>query len=86
MVDFIAALAAWFVLPDPLVAACLTIVSPILVCFGFVEVTLGIIAEVLIRMHYEIQNKAPYRIRTARNLVLRDARDTGSGPGTARVP
>jgi hypothetical protein len=39
-----------------------------LAMFGVVEITLGIIAEVLIRMHYEIQNKAPYRVRSARNL------------------
>ena len=33
-----------------------------LIIFGLVEITLGIIAEVLIRMHYEIQGRAPYRI------------------------
>jgi hypothetical protein len=39
-----------------------------LAIFGVVEITLGIIAEVLIRMHYEIQAKAPYRVRRARNI------------------
>ncbi len=36
--------------------------------FGVVEITLGIIAEVLIRMHYEIQGKNPYKVRVARNM------------------
>jgi hypothetical protein len=31
-------------------------------------VTLGIIAEVLIRMHYEIQGRAPYRIASGRGI------------------
>jgi glycosyltransferase involved in cell wall biosynthesis len=52
-----------------LMAACLTVVSPMLAIFGVVEVTLGIIAEVLIRMHYEILDKEPYRIRRTSNLV-----------------
>ena len=39
-----------------------------LVLFGIVEITLGIIAEVLIRMHYEIQGRAPYRIAQARGI------------------
>ena len=47
---------------QPLLAACLTVVSPMLAIFGVVEITLGIIAEVLIRMHYEIQGRPPYRI------------------------
>ena len=29
---------------------------------------MGIIAEVLIRMHYDIRDKAPYRIRSVWNL------------------
>jgi hypothetical protein len=33
-----------------------------------VEITLGIIAEVLIRMHYELQHKEPYRIGQTRNM------------------
>lgn len=35
---------------------------------GIVEITLGIVAEVLIRMHYDIRDKAPYRIRRVHNL------------------
>jgi len=49
-------------------ATALGVVAPLLVATGVLEITLGIIAEVLIRMHYEIQQKAPYRIREARNL------------------
>lgn len=51
-----------------LAAASLGVVAPLLTATGVLEITLGIIAEVLIRMHYEIQQKAPYRIREARNL------------------
>lgn len=58
----------WTQPAQQLIAACLTVVSPMLAIFGVVEITLGIIAEVLIRMHYEIQDKAPYRIRRAENL------------------
>jgi glycosyltransferase involved in cell wall biosynthesis len=58
----------WTLVDQPVLAACLTVTSPMLAMFGVVEITLGIIAEVLIRMHYEIQNKAPYRVRSARNL------------------
>ena len=58
----------WFQPAQQLIAACLTVVSPMLAIFGVVEITLGIIAEVLIRMHYEIQDKQPYRIRRTRNL------------------
>ena len=36
---------------------------------GIVEVTLGIIAEVLIRMHFELQNKEPYRIGKRTNFT-----------------
>ena len=39
---------------------------------GIVEITLGIIAEVLIRMHYDIRDKAPYRIRRVHNLRTRE--------------
>ena len=53
---------------SPLVAAVLAVSGPVLAVSGVIELTLGIIAEVLIRMHYEIQDKAPYRIRRARNL------------------
>lgn len=52
-----------------LLSAVLAITAPVLAVSGVIEITLGIIAEVLIRMHYEIQDKAPYRIRAARNLT-----------------
>jgi len=58
----LAAIAMWVTGMQPILAACLTVISPMLIIFGLVEVTLGIIAEVLIRMHYEIQGRAPYRI------------------------
>jgi hypothetical protein len=41
-----------------------------LAIFGVVEITLGVIAEVLIRMHFDIRDKAPYRIRSTQNLPL----------------
>lgn len=63
-----AALASWAFWDQPSLSAALTVVSPMLAIFGVVEITLGIIAEVLIRMHYEIQAKAPYRVRRARNI------------------
>ena len=62
------AIPCWYLLDRPLIAACLTIVAPMLSIFGVVEITLGIIAEVLIRMHYEIQGKNPYKIRSTRNM------------------
>jgi len=62
------AIALWTVADQPLLAACLTVISPMLAIFGVVEVTLGIIAEVLIRMHYEIQGRAPYRIASGRGI------------------
>ena len=62
------AIPCWYLVDRPLIAACLTIVAPMLSIFGVVEITLGIIAEVLIRMHYEIQGKNPYKIRTTRNM------------------
>lgn len=56
--------------PDQQVmAAALTVVSPMLSIFGVVEITLGIIAEVLIRMHFEVQRKAPYRVSRVVNLA-----------------
>lgn len=69
---FIAGLAAigfWTIWDHEALAACLTVVSPMLAIFGVVEITLGIIAEVLIRMHYEIQGRAPYRIGNAVGVV-----------------
>ncbi len=62
------AIPCWYLADRPLIAACLTIVAPMLTIFGVVEITLGIIAEVLIRMHYEIQGKNPYKIGTTRNM------------------
>ena len=62
------AIPCWYLVDRPLIAACLTIVAPMLSIFGVVEITLGIIAEVLIRMHYEIQGKNPYKIRVTRNM------------------
>jgi dolichol-phosphate mannosyltransferase len=77
MVSGLVAVLFWTLVDQPLLAACLTIVSPMLSIFGVVEITLGIIAEVLIRMHYEIQNKAPYRIRSVRNLPGVASMETG---------
>jgi len=64
----VVAIPCWYLLDQPLIAACLTITAPMLSIFGVVEITLGIIAEVLIRMHYEIQGKNPYKIRRTRNM------------------
>lgn len=68
LVAGLVAIGLWTLVDQPVLAACLTVTSPMLAMFGVVEITLGIIAEVLIRMHYEIQNKAPYRVRSVRNL------------------
>ena len=62
------ALSMWILGVQPLVAVCFTVISPMLVIFGLVEITLGIIAEVLIRMHYEIQGRAPYRIADGQGI------------------
>ena len=51
-------------------AAALAVLAPIMIILGVVEITLGIIAEVLIRMHHEHQNKAPYRIGNTVNLKV----------------
>lgn len=51
-------------------ATSLTVLGPLLMTIGVVEVTLGIIAEVLIRMHYELQSKPPYRIERTENLTV----------------
>ncbi len=64
----LAAIPCWYLVERPLIAACLTIVAPMLTIFGVVEITLGIIAEVLIRMNYEIQGKNPYKIDVTRNM------------------
>lgn len=68
LISGMVAIPCWYLLDRPLIAACLTIVAPMLSIFGVVEITLGIIAEVLIRMHYEIQGKNPYKIGTTRNM------------------
>ncbi len=68
LVSGVVAIPCWYLLERPLIAACLTIVAPMLSIFGVVEITLGIIAEVLIRMHYEIQGKNPYKIGVTRNM------------------
>jgi dolichol-phosphate mannosyltransferase len=63
-----AAALAFAEAPAVWVAAC-AVLGPVLAALGLVEITLGIVAEVLIRMHYELQQKAPYRVRAVRNLV-----------------
>jgi len=62
------AILFWSLFDQPVLAACLTVVSPMLAIFGVLEITLGIIAEVLIRMHYDIRQKEPYRVRSSRNM------------------
>ncbi len=61
------AMVSWL-FSAPLLAATLAVVGVVFGVSGVLEITLGIIAEVLIRMHYEIQDKAPYRIRRVINL------------------
>ena len=46
----------------------LLVLAPTSLMFALIEVTLGIIAEVLIRMHFEIQKKEPYRIADTKNM------------------
>lgn len=53
---------------SPIYVSALGILFPILLSFGLVQITLGIIAEVLIRMNFELQSKAPYRIARSLNL------------------
>jgi dolichol-phosphate mannosyltransferase len=65
LITGVAALGFWTIWSHTMLAVCLTVISPMLAIFGVVEITLGIIAEVLIRMHYEIQGRAPYRIGSA---------------------
>ena len=54
----------------PELSAAFFILGPVLGAFGIVEITLGIIAEVLIRMHFELQKKAPYRIQSTKNITI----------------
>ncbi|MCB9745336.1 MAG: glycosyltransferase family 2 protein [Alphaproteobacteria bacterium] len=63
-----AALLSWLLGAAGQIVAVLAVLGPVIMSLGLVEVTLGIIAEVLIRMHYDIRDKAPYRIHTVRNL------------------
>ena len=58
----------WWQGSHPQLAGSLTTLGPILLGLGLVEITLGIIAEVLIRMHFELQQKEPYRIARQRNF------------------
>ena len=68
----LAAVGFWTLWPNPSLAMALTVIGPMLVMFGVVEITLGIIAEVLIRMHYEIQGRAPYRIASGVGIEAAD--------------
>ena len=61
-------LILWTNPEHPELAAALTTLGPILLGLGLVEITLGIIAEVLIRMHFELQQKEPYRIGKRSNF------------------
>ena len=49
----------------------------LMVMLGTVEITLGIIAEVLIRMHHDVRDRPPYRIQRVHNL---ETRRRGRGP------
>jgi len=77
------AIAMWTWLDQPLIATVLTVVAPMLMSFGVVELTLGIIAEVLIRMHYEAMGKQPYRVRVGRNLDVPGAIEPSTWPAAA---
>ena len=59
---------AWGIWDKPILASCLTVVSPMLILFGVVQITLGVMTEVMIRMHYDIRDKEPFRIRETRNM------------------
>ena len=65
--SLIGSLAAYLLAAEAL-AVGLMVLGPLLGSLGVIEITLGIIAEVLIRMHYELQHKEPYRIGQTRNL------------------
>jgi len=62
------AICAWSLWDMPILASCLTVVAPMLMLFGVVQVTLGVMTEVMIRMHYDIREKEPFRIRETRNM------------------
>lgn len=58
----------WFQPNHTELSMILLVLAPTSLMFALIEVTLGIIAEVLIRMHFEIQKKEPYRIAHTRNM------------------
>jgi len=59
---------AWGLWEMPILASCLTVMAPMLILFGVVQITLGVMTEVMIRMHYDIREKEPFRIRETRNM------------------
>jgi glycosyltransferase involved in cell wall biosynthesis len=65
-------LGLWWQGTHPNLASSLTTLGPILFGLGLVEITLGIIAEILIRMHFELQQKEPYRIARRSNFQEQD--------------
>ena len=79
----LAAVPLWLADGAHSLAGTLTVIAPMLICFGLVEVTLGIIAEVLIRMHYESMGKQPFRVRVARNVAVPDAIEPSTWPHSA---
>ena len=56
------AFGIWLQHPSSIAVIVLAILGPLMAILGVVEITLGVIAEVLIRMHFESQKKEPYRI------------------------
>jgi dolichol-phosphate mannosyltransferase len=68
MISGVFAALAWGWWDMPILASCLTVVAPMLMLFGVVQVTLGVMTEVMIRMHYDIRDKEPFRIRETRNM------------------
>ena len=56
------AFGLWMNAGNQLAIIILSVLGPLTAIFGVVEITLGVIAEVLIRMHFESQKKEPYRI------------------------
>ena len=63
-----AGLYLWWTQQQLFIAAGLLVLAPISLMLAIIEVTLGIIAEVLIRMHFELQKKEPYRIKNTQNM------------------
>ena len=55
---------------DSVLAASLAVLSPILVVVAVLQMSLGIIAEVLIRTHYEVQNQRAYQVRKMINIDI----------------